>query len=356
MKKILILIITSVLLGGCVGGNDSDYAIDRKRDFNDIFTYGLGGGAKVQAGPFSGGFLIFQSAFGNKKIKCKYYTNLWQEKYIYDSVAWARNKQYLAVGIGFLYPIADNQFVSNYYTQFEVGAGCIIPGPYLGFNPGELLDWSLGYYGIDIYGDDIGLPPTYEQDLKDLNKFFAEHNGNLSMTNKEQTVICHERERCRVYQFENYSLAVFPLYWQKYGVHDFILFLHNDKKENVAHNGCKDSSFKAILGAVKNKPLVGFNNYFLNKKYPGLIKRQEKYRRGTLQEIFFKNNKFEMVSDENDSGLYEYHFSGFIKKEGGTNHIFKNLKINIFYPGYFEFGDPISSKTIKITLPVNKIK
>ena len=43
---------------------------------------------------------------------------------------------------------------ASYYTQIEavVGAG---PSVRLGFNPGELLDFILGWTTIDIYKDDL---------------------------------------------------------------------------------------------------------------------------------------------------------------------------------------------------------
>jgi len=40
-----------------------------------------------------------------------------------------------------------------YFTQIEVAAGVIV-GVRIGFNPGELLDFIFGWFGIDIYNDD----------------------------------------------------------------------------------------------------------------------------------------------------------------------------------------------------------
>jgi hypothetical protein len=42
-----------------------------------------------------------------------------------------------------------------YWTQVEVEAGVIF-AVHAGFNPGELLDFLLGWFGADIYGDDCG--------------------------------------------------------------------------------------------------------------------------------------------------------------------------------------------------------
>ena len=44
------------------------------------------------------------------------------------------------------------------WTQIEVAAG-LLGGVRLGFNPGELLDLLLGFFGVDLYDDDVaGLP------------------------------------------------------------------------------------------------------------------------------------------------------------------------------------------------------
>jgi hypothetical protein len=40
-----------------------------------------------------------------------------------------------------------------YYTDVRISIG-LGPAVTLGANPGELLDFLLGWFGIDIYGDD----------------------------------------------------------------------------------------------------------------------------------------------------------------------------------------------------------
>lgn len=42
-----------------------------------------------------------------------------------------------------------------YYTQCEVAVGTFFPSIRLGFNPGELLDFILGWTTIDIFRDDL---------------------------------------------------------------------------------------------------------------------------------------------------------------------------------------------------------
>ena len=45
------------------------------------------------------------------------------------------------------------------WTHLEAAAALGV-GVRLGFNPGELLDFLLGFFGVDLYGDDVaGLPP-----------------------------------------------------------------------------------------------------------------------------------------------------------------------------------------------------
>jgi hypothetical protein len=42
---------------------------------------------------------------------------------------------------------------AHYYSQIEVVVG-LGPSVRLGFNPGEFLDFLLGWFGVSIYGDD----------------------------------------------------------------------------------------------------------------------------------------------------------------------------------------------------------
>ena len=42
------------------------------------------------------------------------------------------------------------------YTQVEIAAG-LVYGLRVGFNPGELLDWLVGWFGGDLYADDVGV-------------------------------------------------------------------------------------------------------------------------------------------------------------------------------------------------------
>ena len=61
-----------------------------------------------------------------------------------------RNKSALAKSPA---PIVTIGATAPHYTQVEVVAGLLF-SVRAGVNPGELLDFLLGWAGIDIYGDD----------------------------------------------------------------------------------------------------------------------------------------------------------------------------------------------------------
>lgn len=67
-----------------------------------------------------------------------------------NSVSAYRNKNALAKSPA---PIVAIGATAPYYSQIEVVAGLLFTVR-AGVNPGELLDFALGWVGIDIYGDD----------------------------------------------------------------------------------------------------------------------------------------------------------------------------------------------------------
>ena len=230
-------------------------------------------------------------------------------------------------------------------------------GPFIGFNPGELLDWSLGYCGIDIYDDDIGAPPTFEDDLLALNQFFINHSGNLSLTDQEQTVLCYEYENARVYEFENYSLAVFPLYWQKYGVYDFIVFVNDSIPHCEQLTGvCASDNYNSQNPIFNAKYKIGFFYKFLGNEIPNL-----------------KNIKIKRV---NDDGAVYWDYRDIERKNGEDRYIYEKLTGIRIYGNFdvqgiketdivnsdttrsyqnndYMLSDLVSKKEIKITLPIN---
>jgi hypothetical protein len=54
-----------------------------------------------------------------------------------------------------------NSIPAPYWTNIEVSAGVLV-GVRVGFNPGELLDFLLGFTTLDIYGDDVH-PDAFEK-------------------------------------------------------------------------------------------------------------------------------------------------------------------------------------------------
>jgi hypothetical protein len=67
-----------------------------------------------------------------------------------------RKKEYIAYGLYVPFVTWTRDACPSYYTQIEVAAAVGV-GFRLGFNPGELLDFVLGWTTLDIYGDDISL-------------------------------------------------------------------------------------------------------------------------------------------------------------------------------------------------------
>ncbi len=364
MKKFFSVLFTIVLLTGCISSDDSDYTVDRKRDFNDIFHTGvmLGVGGKAQTGPINLSLGLLLTHLTERKIKIISAGIGSEEKYLYEKINWARNKNYKAVSIaGISYAEPLNQNIANYYTQFDAGFGTPLGGLYFGFNPGELLDWSLGYFGVDVYDDNIGLPSTFEDDLLALNQFFINHSGNLSLTDQEQTVLCYEYENARVYEFENYSLAVFPLYWQKYGVYDFIVFVNDSIPhcERLTNFGTIRPKYNPQNLVFNAKDKVGFFDKFIGDK---ISKRENnghhrKYDDGSI------NKDYTDIEHKNGEDTYIQNRLAIIRIYGNfdVSGIKKIDHINSdttrsYQNNDYMLSDLVSKKEIKITLPVNKIK
>ena len=175
MKKLIQIIFLLSSLAGMTGCA-TPYMVDRKRDAADIFTatVGVGAGVKARVGPFAqgvefsmdyaginggdtfcgfgkygdengmdGAFIISGSELGNS-----------------SEISRLRNKYYKAFHIlGVAYPGApcgEVIYPASYFTQIDIVAG--LGGTIkLGFNPGELLDFILGWATLDIYRDDVGV-------------------------------------------------------------------------------------------------------------------------------------------------------------------------------------------------------
>ena len=196
MKKVLrivTLILPLLLVSGC-----TSYLIDRGRDVKDIVTatIGTGIGATARLGPLHAGLYyghdhvglkggVVRAGFGEK---CFSHTFdpliavprpgkttgfIFYRENFYDwsanpddqLVNELRGKLYESKGIfpflavpktmyRRLDPYKFKRYPTYYMTQLEVAVGLGVTVR-LGLNPGELLDFILGWVGIDIFGDDV---------------------------------------------------------------------------------------------------------------------------------------------------------------------------------------------------------
>ncbi len=177
------------LTSGCATG----YLADRVRDGADIFTacVGVGGGAKARIGPARvGAFFALDKAglrggdfLMDKEMKGTHFdwfpgtvdvdgtiSSVEAFRPLSDTTAFYRGKQYFAAGLlglsistwptvsggleeDYAWTVKPWQQHIPYYTQIELAVG--LGGTLrLGFNPGELLDFLLGWTTIDIFSDD----------------------------------------------------------------------------------------------------------------------------------------------------------------------------------------------------------
>lgn len=176
--------------GGCT------YLKDRGRDAMDVFTLTIGEavGVTVRAGPVHTGLYLGEDKWG---LKGGEFQPRWDRSDVFSDlggtgdpfiafpspcgwiygndafdgseeieledgrsadVADIRGKSYDAYGIcPFVYlpDVSDyDRHPYYYYTQLEVAVGVGI-SLRVGVNPGEFVDFVLGWVGIDIYGDDL---------------------------------------------------------------------------------------------------------------------------------------------------------------------------------------------------------
>ncbi len=173
----LVLVLVS---SGCA---TAPYFSQRGRDAADIFTctVGAGVGAKVRLGPLQAGLLAHTDMFGVRNGTVRQSVAISGEKWFSSEACWgawgydlsnftdvttARSKSYHArsyVPFIFLPEADDNPPPFSYYTQIEAVLA-LGPGLRLGMNPGELLDFLLGWVTVDLYGDD--LPPAPDSKLE----------------------------------------------------------------------------------------------------------------------------------------------------------------------------------------------
>jgi hypothetical protein len=178
MKKISQIVVAVVVIASMTGCA-TPYVVDRSRDAADIFTatIGYGAGAKARVGPLSTGLFCNRDTVGlrggalfkNKSGATTDFTSIIPMSYmglifVLDEFFPGegknqRHKGYQVISAmplvsGVYYPTNDWFTILTYNSQIEVAAG--IGGTLrLGFNPGELIDFILGWTTLDIYGDDL---------------------------------------------------------------------------------------------------------------------------------------------------------------------------------------------------------
>lgn len=188
MKKtlqVLAILCLVTMTSGCV----TPYMVDRGRDAADILTVtvGIGGGAKVRAGPFQTGLLMNQDKLGlrgGKLLTADFKLDEFSHTYDTSDIDLllfslesffmpqsfgrrdTRDKDYGSVGVGPLVYGVDylhampwvNGFGDPGPVHFYTGIEAVIGlGPTLrfGVNPGEVVDFIIGWTTLDIFNDDL---------------------------------------------------------------------------------------------------------------------------------------------------------------------------------------------------------
>lgn len=212
---IISLIIYTSLLCNCA--TQKCYFIDRKRDAADIFNASIGGGigGRIRISLFHVGFLLLNNDFIGFKNAYYFHDNyaktidlgdvdtfilpagtegilnwpMWFGGEFFKSeskestLIIKRNKEYGACSIIPFISTSDGAkklittFTPYYYTQIEAIIG-FVPSLRLGFNPGELIDFILGWTTIDIFNDDVGIvnihKKTKEERIQERIKFYED--------------------------------------------------------------------------------------------------------------------------------------------------------------------------------------
>ena len=188
MAKPVLFLLLAISLTGCASTHG--YFLDRGRDAADIFTatVGYGAGGKVRAGPVQVGLFLNGDMAGLRggevvslstrrgtrstldvvfpvpiPSSASEWPNLTASMESYDlGTLPSKDPKMAADGLGRKSCFAFGRYVPfitisgslSYYTQLEIAAG--LGGTLrLGFNPGELLDFILGWATIDLFSDDL---------------------------------------------------------------------------------------------------------------------------------------------------------------------------------------------------------
>jgi hypothetical protein len=185
-RLVVTLATTLVLLAGCPV---RDYFVDRGRDAADILTLagGYGAGGRGRIGPLHAGLVGYAGDAGLyagditecSGGPCNHIVGFeaigwgWEQMYPKSLIAGDRTerlqtKSFLAytawwspfLTTTFMGYDASPRFLHPYWTQCEVQVGLLVSAR-IGINPGELIDFILGWTTLDCYGDDLaGGRPT----------------------------------------------------------------------------------------------------------------------------------------------------------------------------------------------------
>lgn len=198
----MVLVAGCALLSAC-----SSYWQDRLDDAADIFTVtgDARTGAYARVGPFGlglskegwgyglrGGVLSwnFSCPPDPSKSSCSDWIALgYGQQSFWPEDRWAivRGKEFVAQSTDQRSEWRESEgvFVARstwghsayYYSQVEIGVGVFF-GPRVGVNPGEFLDFVLGWFGVDLYGDD------YHSKLRDqlVVEFFDARGNRIQPT------------------------------------------------------------------------------------------------------------------------------------------------------------------------------
>jgi hypothetical protein len=182
MKKIIqtvLAVVVIINMTGCA----TPCMIDRRRDTADIFmaSYGVGWGLMAQVGPVQTGLYVNDGELGGLRggicelfnpmslIDDEIYVLYGRSNFIpCNTPVRDRNKVYYAARqtgpLTFLH-LSGGDSCPYYYTQMQISVG-LYRTIRLGFNPGELLDFTLGWFGIDIFKDDLEAKKQKEKATK----------------------------------------------------------------------------------------------------------------------------------------------------------------------------------------------
>ncbi len=155
----------TLLLTGC-----ASYWRDRGRDAGDMVgvSAGPGIGVTAQAGPAAAGLGMHLGVDGwedgavvtdqSSDVPGSFVGSaiILTRKYGGEYAA-DRDKAYWVdtLGVFPIGPATGARMAPSYFTKVEASVGLLVSVK-VSVNPGEMLDFLLGFAGLDLYGDDVG--------------------------------------------------------------------------------------------------------------------------------------------------------------------------------------------------------